>query len=737
MRRVRRVAQMPLAEVACRSRQAASKWMERLAGDAAFNAESILRAQHSTLADASAMFDMLRESAPQRFFAGATNAAWVASQAPTHRRDVVAAAADPMQNRFDLLGYRTLWFGDPVDWHLDPVWARRSSRVHWSLVDPLDPEAVGDSKIVWELNRHQWLVRLAQAYAFTADERYAEASLQAIDGWLAANPPRAGLNWASSLEVSYRLMSWCWVLMLVRHSAALSEARLRTVLAALCVHANHVARYLSYFFSPNTHLTGEAIGLFYAGALFPELKDAARWKEVGARVLVAESEKQICPDGVHFERSTCYHRYTAETYLLFLILAARNGIAVPHAVVDRVRSLAEFLMFIRQPDGSMPLIGDNDGGQLLPLVERAPNDPRGVLALAAALFQRSDFAWAADGPAPEVAWLMGPDGVQAFDRLNAARPAAGSSRLFPSGGYAVMRGGWDRDAHQMIVDVGPLGCSFSAGHGHADLLGVQCAIYGEPCIVDPGTYCYTPEHEWRTFFRSSAAHSTLIVDGRNQAEPDGPFSWRARPCVRLREWRSNRRWDFVDAEHDAYAGLPDRVIHRRRVIFVKPEYWVVIDDLSCQLPAASSQRHSSPAAGNSKPEAHQIELAFQFAPIRLTHASGSWIRAETLGGNSLWIASFARGGNAVTIKRGELGPIRGWVSADYGQRQPAPIAIFSASAALPWRAITVLIPDREPQPASPVVMPLADDSGMPIGLVLEDRRQSVLIDDHDFLITDL
>src|SRR5438552_2208038 len=93
-----------------------------------------------------------------------SNAAWVASQAPTHRRDVVAAAADPMQNRFDLLGYRTLWFGDPVDWHLDPVWACRSPRVHWSQVDPLDPEAVGDSKIVWELNRHQWLVRLAQAY---------------------------------------------------------------------------------------------------------------------------------------------------------------------------------------------------------------------------------------------------------------------------------------------------------------------------------------------------------------------------------------------------------------------------------------------------------------------------------------------------------------------------------------------------------------------------------------------
>src|SRR4029077_21025035 len=130
----------------------------------------------------------LRESAPRRFFAGVENPLWVAAQVPAHRQDVVAAAAGPIQNNFHLLGYRAVWFGEPIDWHLDPVWARRSPRVHWSRLDPLDPESVGDSKIVWELNRHQWLVRLAQAYAFTGEERYAEACLSAIDGWLDANP---------------------------------------------------------------------------------------------------------------------------------------------------------------------------------------------------------------------------------------------------------------------------------------------------------------------------------------------------------------------------------------------------------------------------------------------------------------------------------------------------------------------------------------------------------------------
>ena len=69
-----------------------------------------------------------------------------------------------------------------------------------------------------------------------------------------------------------------------------------------------------------------------------------------------------------------------------------------------------------------------------------------------------------------------------------------------------MRTGWNADAHQLIVDVGPLGCPASSGHGHADLLSVQCAIFGEPCLVDAGTCCYTPEPRWRDYFRGTAAH---------------------------------------------------------------------------------------------------------------------------------------------------------------------------------------------------------------------------------------
>lgn len=425
------------------------------------------------------LFDSFWEPAAERFFAGASGVpsrTVLDARVPGARAQAIALAGDICQGRFDLLGYERLSFGDPIDWHLDPVSGRRAPLVHWSRIDPLDAQSVGDSKVIWELNRHQWLVVLGQAYRFTADERYGEVFAARVREWIHANPPGRGINWASSLEVSLRLISWCWGLFLFRGSQALTPVLFVEMLEWIRAHALHVERYLSYYFSPNTHLTGEALGLFYAGVLFPQLDEARRWRALGQRILVQQIERQVLADGVYFEQSTCYQRYTVEFYLHFMILAARNHIVLPATVTERVHRMFDFLLAISHADGTLPQIGDADGGSLLPLVRRAPHDFRGVFATAAAFFRRPCYAWAAHGFAPEVLWLLGPQGCKAFDDLRPVPPAVAPSRLFSAGGYAVMRSGWDKRAHRLIFDTGPLGCEVSGGHGHADLLGIQCAV---------------------------------------------------------------------------------------------------------------------------------------------------------------------------------------------------------------------------------------------------------------------
>lgn len=719
--RLQRLLRMGPAEIAFRSRQEASKAVERLAVS---TAGEITRQppplfHHLTQSGACAgirrlyrsgeheraaeeLLALFRAEAPSRFFAGTAEdgtANAIAAGHPAHHDRILDAADAVCRDEFSILGYGRLCFGSPVDWHLDPVSGRRSPLLHWSRIDPLDAARVGDSKVVWELNRHQWLLELGQAYCYSGDERYARVFAERVRDWMAANPPGLGINWSSALEVAMRLIAWCWALLLFRRSRWLTAELFTDMLAWLRSHAAYVERYLSRYFSPNTHLTGEALGLYYAGTLLRELEGADRWREQGRRILDEQAERQISPDGVYFEQSTRYQYYTLEIYLHYLLLASRNRREVPPLIAERCRRMLDFLLALRRPDGGIPQIGDADGGWLLPLSRRQPDDFNALFAVGACLFRRADYAWAAGDATPEVSWLFGRAGRDVFDTLQPSPPTQRHTRLFHHGGYVVMRSHWGRDAHHMIIDTGPLGCVVSGGHGHADLLAVQCSVFGEPCIVDAGTCCYRADSPWRNHFRGTGAHSTVTVDGRDQARPAGPFAWAgARPAARLHRWEATQDYELVDAEHDAYGRLEDPVTHRRRVMFVRNRYWLVVDDIS----------------GTGK---HSIEVQYQLAPLQAATGNDGWVRVHGRDGHALLIRAFSAADLQRQLCSGSLDPVRGWISPDYGQRLPAPMLVFRTVSELPLRIVTMLYPVANAATAAPAVTPFMDDdlTGLAIG----------------------
>src|SRR5437870_3163445 len=256
-----------------------------------------------------------------------------------------------------------------------------------------------------------------------------------------------GINWTSSLEVGLRIIAWCWALTLIRDSDAFNSALLAELAKSVQAHATHVERYLSYYFAPNTHLTGEALGLLYAAVVFPGLKRAERWRSLATHILVQEIERQVLSDGVYFERSTCYQRYTVDIYLHFLILSSQAGLEVASIVSERVRSMLDFLVTLRHPDGSMPNIGDADGGWLLPLSRSRPEDFRATFSTAAVLFKDPVYARAAHELAPDTVWLLGTSAVEIFEALQPSPQESDTCRVFTVGGFAVMRSGWDGNSH--------------------------------------------------------------------------------------------------------------------------------------------------------------------------------------------------------------------------------------------------------------------------------------------------
>ena len=692
-----RILRMGPAEISLRARQEVSRLIDRLADPRRGRLGASISPERA---------DRWVTEMASHFFSGPGEPgvpALLRERLPGSAQCIVAAADRALEKRFDLLGYRDLYFGDPIDWHLDPVAKRQAPLRHWTLLDPLDVAVVGDSKVVWELNRHQWLVGLGQAYRLTGDERYARMFADTIRDWLRANPPGMGINWTSSLEAAFRLISWCWALALFRGSAVLTTDLRAALVGGIAAHAARVERYLSYYFSPNTHLTGEALGLFYAGTVFPSMPAARRWRRLATDILIHEAGRQILPDGVYMEQATCYQRYTAEIYLHFVTLAKRNGFAVPDGVIQRLEHLLDALLVLRRPDGSLPQIGDADGGWLLPLEPRRPDDGRGVFGPAAVVLNRGDYAWASDSLTSEVAWLLGTGGVQRFAALEAAPPAQSPSRLLFDGGYAVMRSDWGREADQIIFDVGPLGCRISGGHGHADLLSLQCSFRGQPYVIDPGTFRYGADGGWRSHYRGTAAHSTVDIDSAGQAVPRGPFQWASRPAAHLVRWESTEHRDVAVGEHRAYGRLADPVIHRRQVILEKGRHCIVVDDLD----------------GRAE---HRVDLRFQFAPMSVTLDAGLWARAVRNAGAGVIVHALATVPLKASLLEGETDPRQGWISSHYGDHQPAPLLLYSTVARLPVRIITLLIPTDDPLGPFPTVAALLENGAL-VGVLLEGGRE--------------
>src|SRR5579875_3829556 len=124
--------------------------------------------------------------------------------------EITALAEQVLAHRFPLLGI-TIETGPEIHWRRDYVHGKESGIAYFRRIPYLNFTVVGDHKIVWELNRHQHLVVLAQAFLFTGRDELKSEILAQLESWFEQNPFQRGINWASALEVAFRGLSWIWV----------------------------------------------------------------------------------------------------------------------------------------------------------------------------------------------------------------------------------------------------------------------------------------------------------------------------------------------------------------------------------------------------------------------------------------------------------------------------------------------------------------------------------------------
>ena len=604
--------------------------------------------------------------AERKTIAGIINSRW-----PQERLALLQSAERGVRERIRVFGLTDLSFGRPIDWRYEPVSGKQTPLKHWSQIDYLNPSAAGDKKTTWELNRHAHFVTLGQAYCLTGDDRYAEAFVNQANSWMDQNPPEMGINWTSALEVSLRAIAWTWAVHLLIDSPLLSVLFLKRLFKYLVCHARHIESYLSTYFSPNTHLTGEALGLFYLGVCFPEFRLAETWKQIGLRLLVEQLPVQVNADAVYFEQSSYYHRYTVDFYLHLLMLADDHGVEIPSDIPNLLAGLIDYLAWITQPEGRSTLVGDDDGGRLLGLGSRDSYDFRDSIGIGAAMFSRPAWKYIAGEQVPEILWLLGPAGLDRYDRLDAHEPLE-LDRAFESSGQYVVRGGWQRDSLYCFFRCGRPG-ALSGAHAHADQLSFELSSDGAVWLVDPGTYTYTLDPASRDLFRLTAGHNALTVDGLPQSKPQGPFSWSTRAKGSSDLIISERAFSYLSGEENSYEALTDPVRHRRAIALLR----MPGNELIPPYLALTDYVHSN--------REHRYDIWYHFAPDVHVEIDGALFRAVRSNGASLSIAQFS------TVEF-SLQAMEGQVSQAYRNKESATIGRMITTAAGNQRFTAIIFP---------------------------------------------
>jgi hypothetical protein len=575
-------------------------------------------------------------------------------------------AREVSAHRWPLLGYGMLEFGAEVDWLRDPA-----SGARWPLQFHGDVALVrgdgSDVRVLWELNRLGHLLTLARAHALTGDEEFAEEFFAQVEGWRAQNPAGFGPNWACAMEVSLRAINLLACFQMLRRSRALDGRRLASMLALFDEHGRHVRRNLEFsYIATGNHYLCDVAGLLWLGLMLPELREAAAWRAFGRRELLREMDKQVLPDGADCESSTGYHRFVTEIFLYSFTLCRANSVRIEERYWRRLRSMLEYVRAYLRPDGRAPLVGDADGGRVLALSRRAADEHAYLLGVGAALFAEARFKVKGEAP-DEVFWVLGAEGVEAYEELETAGAQAATSAVFEHAGACVLRRG---DLYLML-GAGGAGLSGRGAHGHNDALSIEVSARGVSFLADPGTYVYTADPRARQLFRSTAYHSTVVVDGaeQNAIDEDTPFLIGDEARPRVVRWESDSARDLAVAEHYGYGRLhAGAITHRRAVTFDKREgFWLVEDSL-----------HGSGT--------HDFKFVFHAAPGR---------EARLVDGSTVEIGDAATGARLIVASLDSLAGVTlepRWSSRDYGSKTETIAACWALRASAPLAARWLLVP---------------------------------------------
>jgi hypothetical protein len=476
-------------------------------------------------------------------------------------------------------------------------------------------------------------------YCAGGDKKYRDECIAQMLDWIASNPYEHGAGWRACMNVAIRAANLIAAADLIGVD---DEKELLDVLRNSFVqHGRFIINNLEYpqnNFHPN-HFIANLAGLLMTAAYIKDWhEEAVAWYDFVLKTISEEILNQSLPDGANYEGATSYHGLVLEMLISSLLFAARaaeekkpdsarkwleNNIGEKET--SRLKAMFDVLRHITQPDGKIPLIGDNDSGRFMLFEGGAAaqnRDWRFLLVLGSILYDEPAL-YPEDFRDSQTAKLL----LDVNDRDRGDLGQYLSSKAYKEVGYYVMRNKKD----YMFINCGPVGTDGKGGHAHNDKLAFTLMIDGLDIFVDPGIYAYTAGEYFRNSYRSVKAHNTLCLGGEEQNRWGFANQWwgvlEETKCE-CREWRTSEAKDVFRGCHHAYQRLKNSAVHQRTIEWAKNANRItVIDELleaKGQTPSAECGFMLHNDCIISHYSEKEIHLSNAHLQIKITSDNGCW-----------------------------------------------------------------------------------------------------------------
>ncbi|WP_321344804.1 alginate lyase family protein [uncultured Draconibacterium sp.] len=465
-----------------------------------------------------------------------------------------------------------------IDWHTD-IFSNQSFSKQFSKSINIRAHNDLSAKVVWEINRMQFLTIIALNYKKFGHIKDIKLFIGIIESWIQQNPYLKGINWYSNIEINIRLIVWyfCWNILnaeaLIQKHDFFKDFVEKKWLPCIYQHCKYSYHNPSKYSSSNNHLISEYSGLFIASTLwqFPESK---KWNCYAKEGLEKEIVRQHSLNGVNKEEAAEYIQFITDFFMLPYVVARKNNTPFSKKYEGALKSILFYINNLLDTNGNFPKYGDEDDGKCILFTEdHTFNNFQSLLNTGAILFNEPAFRTTGNDLKTIVLTEVGkPTHLNKLDASAGVIP----SKFYKKEGHGIFRFQAKGEEIYVHFNAAPLGFLSIAAHGHADALSFILHINGNPFFVDPGTYTYHTEYDWRKYFVGTLAHNTIRVNQTDQAKLAGPTLWLNHYKCAILKLEMSEDSDTVIAQHNGYEKFG--ITHTREFCVEKNKNRICITD---------------------------------------------------------------------------------------------------------------------------------------------------------------